>query len=200
MQNVYWANGALTLKFEKRVNTSCTGITRNYAGGGFFLNTPAATSIAVEFEIMDNNVYGVSPYAGLFIAGGVNPSCGWGAEDDFFERLGGSQSQEVQTYHFWTPSCVHGVDQAFKTIPDIASTYHTYSVIRDGGTAFFVDGVAQLTNGGNNVANYVSSDDFMSYPMTVQMGVGGYNWALPNDSQLPAYVYVRHIKVWYKNP
>jgi len=194
-QNVYWDNGALTLRFERRTNTSCTSITRDYAGAGFIVNTPAATSIAAEFEILGTDVHGVSPYATLWPAGTVKPSCGWGAEDDFFEQDARTPGHEVQTYHHWTPACIHQHHQAFQSIPDIAATYHTYSVVRDGGTTFFFDGRVQTFSNGQSI----STDDFQDYPMAVHIGVGGKNSAMPDDSHLPAYVRIRHIKVWYKN-
>jgi len=179
-QNVYWANGALTLKFENRVNTSCTGVTRDYAGAG----------------LMGTGVLGVSPYATLWPVGTVTPSCGWGAEDDFFEQSVLGPTGEFQTYHYWTPApaCTHRLNQSPNTIPNIATTYHNYAVVRNGSAEFFVDGVAQPSTTGQ----LISTTEFQNYPMSVQMGVGGYNAYPPNNSQLPAYVYIRHIRIWYK--
>jgi hypothetical protein len=195
-QNLYWEDGALTLKFERHANTSCTGVTREYAGAGFAVNSPAATNIAVEFEILATDVYGVSPYATLWPTDGVKPNCGWGAEDDFFEQDARTAGHEVQTYHHWTPppACIHLQHQSFQTISTIASVYHSYSVIRDGGTKFFVDGNAQTFSNGQKVV----SDDFQNYSMTVQMGIGGNNASMPDDARLPAYVRIRRIKIWYK--
>jgi len=193
--NVYWQNGALVLRLQNVPNTSCTGITRPYAGAGFALNTPAANSIAVEFEIMGSNVYGAAPYAGLGVAAGVNPSCGWGVEDDFFEQNSTNPPQNVQTYHSWTPSaCVHQYTQAFSYPSNIATSWHKYAVVRDGGSEFFIDGVAQQFSNGQ----YIATSDFQNYQVSPQIGLGTYAASLPNPTQLPAYIQVRSIKVWYK--
>jgi len=100
---------------------------------------------------------------------------------------------EFQTYHYWTPApaCTYEQNQLALTIPDIATAWHKYAVVRNNGTTFYVDGVVRSWHGKS-----VWNSNFQNYPMTVQMGVGGYNAYPPNNSQLPAYVYIRHIRVW----
>ncbi len=196
--NVYWENGALVLRLQNLTNTSCTGVTRPYAGAGFALNIKAASSIATEFEIMGTDTYGVAPYALLALAAGVAPACGWGLEDDFFEQNSTLPVQNVQSYHFWVGSasrpCVHQFMQLFADPPNIGTSWHRYAVVRDGGVSFFIDGAPQEFGNGT----YVATAGFQNYPVSIQMGLGAYTANLPNPAQLPAYVKIRNIKVWYK--
>jgi len=187
-QNVYHNGQALVLKFEKRSNKSCTGVTRNYAGAGFYLKIPSYYDIAVEMEIKGTTVYGVSPYATTW-PHNVKPRCGWGAEDDFFEQNGKNPASVWATYHYWDGSCNHKMNQYWYNISNASTAYHAYGVMRSGGQVrFYLDGVSKG----------VSSSYFQSYPMDVSMGMGAYSFEWPADSKLPAYTYVRRIKVWKK--
>jgi len=191
--NVYYLNNqALVLKFEKKTNTSCTGVTRSYAGAGFTLNPPAtSTDIAAEFVIMGTNAPGVSPYTTTWPHAGTKIKCtkGWGAEDDFFEQLGDKSAAVWDTYHYWDSRCNHQLTQFNFNIPDAATNYHAYGVIRTNGQVkFYLDGVYKGTG----------SLYFQKYQMDIAMGVGAYNWDKPVDSKLPAYVYIKSMKVWTK--
>jgi len=208
--DVYWVpddgttgQGAVALKFEYVPNnSSCdsTPVVRNYQSGGiyFYFASPVGYGnvIAVEVELRGTDITGLIPYVTLWPSAPGNgwPTnyCDWGAEDDFFEQGGGDYSGEMQTYHAWStyPTCT-GNNSAFqRVIPDVATHYHKYAVIRNGGVSFFVDGVQQSWQ------NYtVSNYNFQNYPMTLQMGFGNYT-DTPILGPLPAYVYLRHIRIW----
>jgi hypothetical protein len=187
--NVYWQDGALVLKFEKRRNTSCTGVTRDYAGGGFELTTPNATNMAVELVAQGTDVAAVQPYAGIF-ARGVTPRCEWGVEDDFFEMSGSRPGRLGQTYHYWDADCKHLMKQFFTDVPNIAYSYHAYGAIRsDGKTRFYLDGAYK--GWANNF--------FANYPVNLSMGVLAKNtYGMPDDAHLPETILVRRIRVWQK--
>jgi hypothetical protein len=187
--NVFWQNGALVLKFERRRNTSCTGVTRDYAGGGFELTTKPAKDLAVEMLVQGTDVAAVQPYFGLF-ARGVTPRCEWGVEDDFFEMSGSRPGRLGQTYHYWDSSCRHLMKQFFTDVPDIASTSHAYGVMRtNGGVKFYMDGAFK----GYANANYAT------YPVNLSGGVLAKNtYGMPDDNHLPETILVRRIRVWQK--
>lgn len=138
-------------------------------------------------------MYGSHGYFTLWPTSGQPKSCGWGAEDDFFEQAGRLPRRIWSTTHTWTSACAHKVAQNWYDIARWGS-WNAYGVTRQvtldvpgslpsrGCVAFYVNGQRR---GG-------SCERFRSYLMGVSGGIG----KAPNVAATTATIKVRRITVW----
>jgi beta-glucanase (GH16 family) len=189
--DVYVEGGVLVMRARYESN-ECGGSTREFSGGGWATNY-AATEIAAEFEIKGNSVKGTVAYATTWPAPDEEVEKGWGAEDDFFEQKGADPGAPFQTYHAWDENSEHVSLGETLDVPDAATEYHAYGVVREiGNVTFYLDG--QPTHSENAY--------FEPYRMNVGAGFGSFpaGWAdgPPDTASYPTYWTIRRVRVWRK--
>lgn len=199
--NVYWRNGALVFKFERKRTRSCKGEWADYAGAGVSFNTALAKNIAVEAEVSGNDVRGSQAYVTTWPVAGQPHSCDWGAEDDFYEQLGRNPRKIWASTHLWSATCVHKVQQFHYDVPNYLG-FNKFGVVRetiaDNGDMSSTQntGCSKFFLNGRSTGSTCSL--FRPYVMKVSAGIGGPRNADIDAWRLPATFQIRKIRIWNK--